>query len=82
MTSIESLILLNFLQVIEPIYNEVSQTLSSALSGQFDYSDRVSQRRKDVVSVNNDVTNDVQDDYNNDDEEEDDEYEVPNALQS
>jgi len=63
------------LQVIEPIYNEVSQTLTNALSGQFDYSDRISQRRKDVVSVNNDVTNDLQDDYNNDDEG-DDEYEV------
>ncbi len=63
--------------MIEPIFNEVSQTLSNALGGKFDYMDRQSQRRKDVDSssfgdISNDLeyfdNEDTEDNSNNDDD--------------
>jgi hypothetical protein len=54
--------------VIEPIFNEVSQTLSNALGGNFDYLERLSQRRKDNLDVEDDQDDDEEDEYEDEDE--------------
>ena len=56
-------------QVIEPLFNEVSQTLSNALDGNFDYIDRLSQRRKDSQDVQDDQDDDEEDEYEDEDED-------------
>ena len=63
-------------QVIEPLFNEVSQTLSNALGGKFDYIDRQSQRRKDISNDLEYVDNDDTDDnsYVDDDDDDNERY--------
>ena len=63
-------------QVIEPLFNEVSQTLSNALGGKFDYIDRQSQRRKDISNDLEYIDNDDTDDnsYVDDDDDDNERY--------
>jgi hypothetical protein len=58
------------LQVIEPVYNEVSQTLSKALSGKFDLIERRNDPKSDLEYIDNDVDND-DDGYDDDDDDDD-----------
>ncbi len=56
--------------MIEPVYNEVSQTLSKALSGKFDLIERRNDPKSDLEYIDKDVDND--DDAYDDNDDDDD----------